>query len=151
MYQKVSLVIAFAAVGIVIIYLYYKTIRDFYRMQRRDRAAEAIYQSHFSSAMPGYAYCRSVQTSGVSRVGDGMIKVQMELDVYPGGLQHYKTIVPWTINWMNLGKLTSNLEIAVKVDIKDKNLVFPAVSWAKFDITEEMNLFQDIENLNNQP
>jgi hypothetical protein len=145
MYQKVSLIIAFSAVGIVVIYLYYKSIRDYYRMQRRDKAAEEIYKSHLASATPGYAYCRNVQTIGVSRFGDALIKVRVELDVYTGGLQHYIAVVPWSINWMHLGKLTADLEIAVRVDIGDKTLVYPAVHWLKFDITEEVGLFKDLD------
>jgi hypothetical protein len=146
MYQKVSLVVAFSAVGIVIIYLYYKSIRDYYRMLRRDRAAEKVCQAHFAAARPGYAFCRRLHTTGVSRYGDAMVKVLMELDVYTGGLQHYIITVPWLINWMHLGKLTAELEIAVRVDSEDKNLVYPAVPWARFDVTEDIKLFDDLNN-----
>ncbi len=143
LYQKVSLIIAFSAVGIVVIYLYYKTIRDFYRLRRRDNEAQAVFLSRFKTAKPGYAYCRGAQTSGVSRFGDAMIKVRLELDVYPGGLTHYVTVVPWTINWMNLGKLQANVQVAVRIDNEDNNLVYPDVRWASFDITEEILVFEN--------
>lgn len=141
MYQKVSLIIAFSAVGIVVIYLYYQNIRDFYRLRRRDKEAEAVFLTRFKTARPGYAYCRSAQTTGVSRFGDGMIKVKVELDVYSGGLTHYVTVVPWAINWMNLAKLQADIQIAVRIDNEDKNLVYPEVKWTAFDITEEIPLF----------
>lgn len=140
MYQKISLIVAFSAVGIVVIYLYYKNIREFYRLRRRDKEAEAVILSRFKIARTGYAFCRIAQTTGVSRYGDGMIKVKLELDVYPGGLTHYITEVPWIINWMSLHNLQTGIELPVRIDAEDKNLVYPEVSWAAFDITEEIPL-----------
>lgn len=142
-HQKIGLLTAFVIVGGLILFQYIRVIRNYYRLQRRDRSVLNIYQERFEKAHKAKAICRAVKATGVSRVGNGMVKVVLGLEVFPGGLQHSTEITTWIVRWTDFAKLSSPEEIAVRIDAQDSRLIYPDIPWAHFDYTEDFLFTSD--------
>jgi hypothetical protein len=136
-HQSISLIIFFIILGGIMVYFAIRNIRDFYEFQKKDKLAFYDYQKRFISAKPAQAVIIGFQANGISRFGNGMVKVRLKLDVYDSGFRHYIIFAYWIVRWLDYGKLGSINNVPVRIDQNDPNLVYPDVSWAMFDITEE--------------
>jgi hypothetical protein len=136
-HQSVSLVIFFIILVGIMIYFAIRNIRDFYLHQRKDKFTFNDYQKRFVSAKPTQAVIIGFQANGISRFGNGMVKVILKLDVYDSGFRHYIVFAHWIVRWLDYGKLGVINSVPVRIDQNDPNLVYPDVPWAMFDITEE--------------
>ncbi len=139
-HQSVSLIIFFLILGGIMVYFAIRNICDFYKYQKKDRLAFDDYQKRFISAKPAQAVIIRFRANGISRFGNGMIKVWLKLDVYDTGFRHNIVFTYWIVRWLDYGKLGSILSIPIRIDQHDPNLVYPDVPWAMFDITEEQQV-----------
>ncbi len=137
-HHKIGLLTALIIVGGLILFQYIRVIRNYYQLQRRDRRVLITYQTRFEKDHKAKAICRAVRSTGVSRIGNGMVKVVLGLEVFPGGLQHSNEITTWIVRWTDFAKLSSPEEIAVRIDVNDNRLIYPDIPWAHFDYTEDV-------------
>ncbi len=72
---------------------------------------------------------------GTSIVGKSTSKVSAALrfEVQRPDGTTYKTRSPWIIEPAHIGQVRLGTSLPVKIDAKEKNVVFPDVAWAKYD------------------
>ncbi len=136
-HQKVSLIIFFVIIGGLIVFQYIRVIRNYYRVQKKDKVAEFLHRQRFAKATPARASTRTIQATGVSRIGSGMIKVKLELEVSGNGFQHSIMDATWIVRWLDYYRCTPGNSFPVRIDAEDKKLVYPDVTWAMYDYTQE--------------
>jgi hypothetical protein len=93
-------------------------------------------QKRFKLANPAKAKIIEIGTSIVGK-SDSRISAALRFEVIPDTGKTYKARSPWVIEPEHLGQIRVGESIAVKIDAKKKNIVFPDVAWARYDWTRQ--------------
>lgn len=90
------------------------------------------YEERFENAMPGDAVVKSIIDSKVMGDLRGKVKMDMLFDVYLYGKENYEAISSWIVDASAVSMAQPGETIPVKVDIDDRNRVYPSVNWAAY-------------------
>lgn len=90
----------------------------------------------FKQASPAKARIIEIGTSIVGKA-DSRISAALRFEIVPESGKTYKARSPWVIEPEHLGQIRVGESIAVKIDAKKQNIVFPDVAWAHYDWTRQ--------------
>lgn len=92
--------------------------------------------ARFNQANPGKAKILEIGTSIFGKT-DSRISAALRFEVTPQSGKTYKARSPWVIEPEHIGQIRIGEILAVKIDSKKQNLIFPDVAWARYDWTRQ--------------
>ncbi len=86
----------------------------------------------FQNAIQATARVIEVGTSIVGK-SDTRISAALRFEVVPPGGRPYKARSPWIIEPAHIAQIRVGESFPVKIDQKERNVIFPDLAWARYD------------------
>ncbi|MBK8552348.1 MAG: hypothetical protein IPL53_15280 [Ignavibacteria bacterium] len=119
-------IVSIAVPFVVIVVIIYSMRRGF---KKQSKYADEL-NSKISLARPATAMVLSASQGIIS--GDINRIIHLKLQVSDGFGPPYITNATWFVNTLHFDKIRVGNAIMVKVDAKNKNIIYPAESWGRY-------------------